>query len=125
MGKPTGFMEYEREVPASRSPLERIKDFNEFNQDLPEESLKNQGARCMNCGVPYCHTGEIVAGVAMGCPLNNLIPEWNDLVYRGLWKEAFARLMKTNNFPEFTGRVCPAPCCLVYNKTVTKCNPKV
>lgn len=110
MGKPTGFMEYEREVPVSRSPLERIKDFNEFYQDLPEESLKKQGARCMNCGVPYCHTGEIVAGVAMGCPLNNLIPEWNDLVYRGLWKEAFARLMKTNNFPEFTGRVCPAPC---------------
>lgn len=110
MGKPTGFIEYEREVPVSRSPLERIKDFNEFYQDFSEEKLKTQGARCMNCGVPYCHTGEIVAGAAMGCPLNNLIPEWNDLIYRGLWKEAFARLMKTNNFPEFTGGVCPAPC---------------
>lgn len=110
MGKPTGFMEYEREVPASREPLERVKDFNEFYLDFPEEALKEQGARCMNCGIPYCHTGEIVAGAAMGCPLNNLIPEWNDLIYRGHWKEAYDRLKKTNNFPEFTGRVCPAPC---------------
>ena len=72
--------------------------------------LKQQGARCMNCGTPFCHTGNLVAGMASGCPINNLIPEWNDLVYRGLWHEALQRLQKTNNFPEFTGRVCPAPC---------------
>lgn len=110
MGKATGFMEYEREVQEALSPLERIRNFNEFYKDFTEHKLKDQAARCMNCGVPYCHTGEMVAGVAMGCPLNNLIPEWNDLIYRGQWKEAFNRLIKTNNFPEFTGRVCPAPC---------------
>jgi glutamate synthase (NADPH) small chain len=110
MGKPTGFMEYERELPVDRSPLERIEDWNEFHEHFPEEKLKHQGARCMDCGIPFCHTGQLISGMASGCPVNNLIPEWNDLVYRGLWKEALERLHKTNNFPEFTGRVCPAPC---------------
>lgn len=110
MGKPTGFIEYLRELPADRSPTERIKDWKEFHLHLPEHKLREQGARCMDCGVPFCHTGTLLSGMASGCPINNLIPEWNDLVYRGLWKEALARLHKTNNFPEFTGRVCPAPC---------------
>ncbi|MBJ6802566.1 glutamate synthase subunit beta [Geomonas propionica] len=110
MGKPTGFMEYNRELPADREPLERLKDWNEFHLHLPEEHLRTQGARCMDCGIPFCHTGMLVSGMACGCPINNLIPEWNDLVYRGLWKQALARLLRTNNFPEFTGRVCPAPC---------------
>jgi glutamate synthase (NADPH) small chain len=110
MGKPTGFMEYERELPDDRSPLERTKDWNEFHEHFSEQKLKQQGARCMDCGIPFCHTGQLISGMASGCPVNNLIPEWNDLVYRGLWKEALERLHKTNNFPEFTGRVCPAPC---------------
>jgi glutamate synthase (NADPH/NADH) small chain len=110
MGKPTGFMEFKRELPKDQPELERIKHWNEFHQHLPEEKLKLQGARCMDCGVPFCHVGRLLAGMASGCPINNLIPEWNDLVYRGLWKEALERLLKTNNFPEFTGRVCPAPC---------------
>ncbi len=110
MGKPTGFIEYLRELPADRSPTERVKDWREFHLHLPEPKLREQGARCMDCGVPFCHTGTLLSGMASGCPINNLIPEWNDLVYRGLWKEALARLHKTNNFPEFTGRVCPAPC---------------
>jgi len=110
MGKPTGFLEFTREIPVDKDPLERIKNWDEFHLPLPEESLKNQGARCMDCGTPFCHTGEMISGMASGCPINNLIPEWNDLVYRGLWKEALDRLHKTNNFPEFTGRVCPAPC---------------
>ena len=110
MGKPTGFIEYLRELPADRSPTERVKDWKEFHHHLPENKLREQGARCMDCGVPFCHTGTLLSGMASGCPINNLIPEWNDLVYRGLWKEALARLHKTNNFPEFTGRVCPAPC---------------
>jgi glutamate synthase (NADPH) small chain len=110
MGKPTGFIEYLRELPADRSPAERTKDWKEFHLHLPESKLREQGARCMDCGVPFCHTGTLLSGMASGCPINNLIPEWNDLVYRGLWKEALARLHKTNNFPEFTGRVCPAPC---------------
>jgi glutamate synthase (NADPH/NADH) small chain len=110
MGKPTGFMEYVRELPIARLPAERIKDWNEFHGHAGEEMLRQQGARCMDCGVPFCHTGEIFNGMASGCPLNNLIPEWNDLVYRGQWHEALYRLQKTNNFPEFTGRVCPAPC---------------
>jgi glutamate synthase (NADPH/NADH) small chain len=76
---------------------------------MPEEALRKQGARCMDCGVPFCHTGNLVAGMASGCPINNLIPEWNDLVFRGLWEDALERLHKTNNFPEFTGRVCPRP----------------
>lgn len=110
MGKPTGFLEYEREVPKDREPLERIRDWNEFHIPMPEEKLRIQAARCMDCGTPFCHTGMLLGGAASGCPLNNLIPEWNDLVYRGLWREALERLLKTNNFPEFTGRVCPAPC---------------
>jgi len=110
MGKPTGFMEYEREVPSYRNPLERICDWKEQCNTFSEEKLREQAARCMNCGTPFCHTGDMIGGASVGCPLNNLIPEWNDLIYRGLWKEALLRLLKTNNFPEFTGRVCPAPC---------------
>ncbi len=110
MGKPTGFLEYTRELPEERSPAERVRDWDEFHQHLSDEKLKVQGARCMDCGVPFCHTGIILEGMTSGCPVNNLIPEWNDLVYRGLWREALERLHKTNNFPEFTGRICPAPC---------------
>lgn len=110
MGKVTGFLEFTRELPVDKDPLERIQNWDEFHLHLPEENLRNQGARCMDCGTPFCHTGELISGMASGCPVNNLIPEWNDLIYRGLWKEALDRLHKTNNFPEFTGRVCPAPC---------------
>jgi glutamate synthase (NADPH/NADH) small chain len=110
MGKPTGFMEYRRELPADRPPAERIGDWHEFHLNLPDENLQQQGARCMDCGVPFCHTGTLLSGLPSGCPINNLIPEWNDLIYRGLWRHALERLHKTNNFPEFTGRVCPAPC---------------
>jgi glutamate synthase (NADPH/NADH) small chain len=110
MGKPTGFIEYLRELPLDRSAIERIKDWNEFHYHMDDKKLREQGARCMDCGVPFCHTGTLISGMASGCPIHNLIPEWNDLVYRGLWKEALERLHKTNNFPEFTGRVCPAPC---------------
>jgi glutamate synthase (NADPH/NADH) small chain len=110
MGKTTGFMEYDRVLPISRAPKERIADWNEFHVHMPEPALREQGARCMDCGVPFCHTGAMLPGGASGCPVNNLIPEWNDLVFRGQWKEALSRLHKTNNFPEFTGRVCPAPC---------------
>ncbi|MGX4583306.1 glutamate synthase subunit beta [Paenibacillus chitinolyticus] len=110
MGKPTGFIEFQRELPAERAPLQRIQDWKEFYNKNSEEKLQVQGARCMDCGIPYCHTGKIIAGSTTGCPVNNLIPEWNDLVYRGQWREALDRLHKTNNFPEFTGRVCPAPC---------------
>ena len=110
MGKPTGFIEFDRELPADRDPISRLGDWKEIHLHLPEEKLKTQGARCMDCGVPFCHTGKLISGMASGCPVNNLIPEWNDLVFRGLWREALERLHKTNNFPEFTGRVCPAPC---------------
>ena len=110
MGKPTGFIEYLRELPVDRTPIERVRDWNEFHHHMDEKRLRQQGARCMDCGVPFCHTGKLISGMACGCPINNLIPEWNDLVYRGLWNEALDRLHKTNNFPEFTGRVCPAPC---------------
>ncbi|MFM9082171.1 MAG: glutamate synthase subunit beta [Opitutaceae bacterium] len=110
MGKPTGFIEYLRELPVDRAPVERVKDWKEFHHHMEEKKLRQQGARCMDCGIPFCHTGKMISGMASGCPINNLIPEWNDLVYRGLWKEALERLHKTNNFPEFTGRVCPAPC---------------
>jgi glutamate synthase (NADPH) small chain len=101
VGKTTGFLEYPREVAPRRDPAERIKDWFEIYQEFPEDRVQTQGARCMDCGVPFCHTG---------CPLTNLIPDWNDLVYRGKWKEAVRQLHATNNFPEFTGRVCPAPC---------------
>ena len=110
MGKPTGFLEFQRELPADRSPLTRIADWSEIHLHQSEADLKKQGARCMDCGIPFCHTGQLVSGMASGCPIHNLIPEWNDFVYRGLWREALDRLHKTNNFPEFTGRVCPAPC---------------
>jgi glutamate synthase (NADPH/NADH) small chain len=110
MGKPTGFIEYLRELPVDRPPLDRVSDWKEFHHHMDEKKLRNQGARCMDCGVPFCHTGKLIGGMASGCPINNIIPEWNDLVYRGLWREALERLHKTNNFPEFTGRVCPAPC---------------
>ncbi len=110
MGKPTGFIEYKRELPPDRSPAVRLKDWDEFHLHLEEKKLQAQGARCMDCGIPFCHTGTLLNGMASGCPINNLIPEWNDLVYRGLWHEALDRLHHTNNFPEFTGRVCPAPC---------------
>jgi glutamate synthase (NADPH/NADH) small chain len=101
MGKTTGFMEYTRETPQRRPPAERIKDWFEVYLPFPEDKIRTQGARCMDCGVPFCHTG---------CPLNNIIPDWNDLVYHGRWREAIRQLHATNNFPEFTGRICPAPC---------------
>ena len=108
--KPKGFMLVQRDLPKDAEPLERIKNWNEFHDHMPEDGLRRQGARCMDCGVPFCHTGTLMAGMASGCPINNLIPEWNDLVSRGLWRDALDRLHKTNNFPEFTGRGCPAPC---------------
>jgi glutamate synthase (NADPH/NADH) small chain len=101
MGKTTGFMEYTREVAQRRPAAERVNDWFEIYLDFPEEKIRAQGARCMDCGVPFCHTG---------CPLTNIIPDWNDLVYRGRWREAIRVLHSTNNFPEFTGRICPAPC---------------
>ncbi|WP_340020933.1 glutamate synthase subunit beta [Paenibacillus sp. FSL K6-1096] len=110
MGKSTGFLEYQRRTPAECEPMERIKNWNEFSVPLDEEQLREQGARCMDCGTPFCHVGRMLSGMASGCPLHNLIPEWNDMVYRGNWQVALKRLHKTNNFPEFTGRVCPAPC---------------
>ena len=110
MGKPTGFMDYERETAKAGSPKERIKNFNEFHTPLSKEEQQKQGARCMNCGVPFCQSGEMISGMASGCPLHNLVPEWNDLVYSGNWEQAYNRLKKTNNFPEFTSRVCPALC---------------
>lgn len=110
MGKPTGFLEIERKSIPYRPPADRIKNWAEFNDALTETELREQGARCMDCGIPFCQTGKATPKGSMGCPVYNLIPEWNDLVYRGKWKEALHRLHKTNNFPEFTGRVCPAPC---------------
>ncbi|MCA9031882.1 MAG: glutamate synthase subunit beta, partial [Planctomycetaceae bacterium] len=110
MGKPTGFKEFARQVAKERAPLERLQDWNEFSQKIDLPVLRDQGARCMDCGIPFCHTGDLIGGMAAGCPLHNLIPEWNDLVYHDDWREALDRLHKTNNFPEFTGRVCPAPC---------------
>src|SRR5881227_851705 len=101
MGKASGFMEHNRETATRRPVAERVNDWFEIYQDFPEQKLRTQGARCMDCGVPFCHTG---------CPVNNLIPDWNDLVYNGRWKEALRQLHSTNNFPEFTGRICPAPC---------------
>lgn len=110
MGKPTGFMEYKREVSTAEAPKERIKHFNEFHEHMPKEKQQLQGARCMECGVPFCQSGMMICGMASGCPLHNLIPEWNDLVYNGNWQQAYNRLKKTNSFPEFTSRVCPALC---------------
>src|SRR5688500_1973520 len=101
MGKVTGFMEYRRETPGKAPVAERLHHYREFDAPMPEEKLRLQGARCMDCGIPFCHNG---------CPLGNIIPDWNDLVYRGHWREAIDALHATNNFPEFTGRICPAPC---------------
>jgi glutamate synthase (NADPH) small chain len=110
MGKTRGFLEYQREVPAERLAARRLQDWQEFHAHPPADLLQRQGARCMDCGIPFCHTGVQIGGAAVGCPINNLIPEWNHMVYRDHWREAMERLLKTNNFPEFTGRVCPAPC---------------
>ncbi len=110
MGKTTGFLEFERKTTPFQTPEKRMKSWEEFAEPMAEEELRRQGARCMDCGIPFCQTGKATPTGAMGCPVYNLIPEWNDLVYRGKWKEALHRLHKTNNFPEFTGRVCPAPC---------------
>lgn len=110
MGKPTGFMEYERKENQSIAPKNRIKNFNEFHVAMTKEERQCQGARCMECGVPFCQSGMMIGGMASGCPLNNLIPEWNDLLYTDNMEQALHRLLKTNNFPEFTSRVCPAPC---------------
>ncbi|WP_420628757.1 glutamate synthase subunit beta [Candidatus Leptofilum sp.] len=110
MAKPTGFLEFGREAAGERPLTERVHDWEPIHLHLPEERLNQQAARCMDCGIPFCHKGTILNGMTSGCPLNNLIPEWNDLVYRGLWREAYERLSRTNNFPEFTGLVCPAPC---------------
>ena len=123
-GKPTGFLEYDRVDPVSEDPKERIKNWNEFHEHLSLEEQKKQGARCMDCGVPFCQSGMTLAGMTSGCPLHNLCPEWNDLVYHGNWKEAYSRLHKTNNFPEFTSRLCPALCekactCSVHGDAVT------
>ncbi|MEO2004656.1 MAG: glutamate synthase subunit beta, partial [Candidatus Poribacteria bacterium] len=110
MGKDTGFLEFERSVPVAAAPADRIRHWDEYYEPMTDAQLADQGARCMDCGVPFCHTGVLINRMAAGCPINNLIPEWNDLIYRGRWEEAHARLLKTNNFPEVTGRVCPAPC---------------
>lgn len=110
MGKATGFLEYDRVEGKNREPKERLKDYKEFHTRLPLEEQCKQGARCMNCGVPFCQSGVLFSGMVSGCPLHNLIPEWNDLVYRNKWNLAYERLIKHNPFPEFTGRVCPAPC---------------
>lgn len=110
MGKTTGFLEYNRKEQKKRPAKERIQDWNEFRIPLSKEEMQVQGARCMDCGIPFCHGGVLLAGMAAGCPVKNLIPEWNDLVYKGQWEDAYKRLNRTNPFPEFTSRVCPAPC---------------
>ncbi|WP_372650723.1 glutamate synthase subunit beta, partial [Draconibacterium sp.] len=110
MGKPTGFLEYKRVSNPTRKIEERLKDWNEVYILRDKETCETQGARCMDCGVPFCHRGALLHNGASGCPVYNLIPEWNDLIYKGRWKDALERLHHTNNFPEFTGRVCPAPC---------------
>ena len=124
MGKPTGFLEFERNGCAAAAPLERIKHFNEFHTPLSDDERKKQAARCMDCGVPFCQNGKMLRGMISGCPLNNLVPEWNDLLYNGLEEQALRRLLMTNNFPEFTSRVCPALCekactCGIYGEPVT------
>ena len=124
MGKPMGFLEYDRADGVSVPPLERIKSFHEFHIPLSEKKQRIQGARCMDCGVPFCQSARMIAGMASGCPLNNLCPEWNELIMSGNWKLAYERLDKTNCFPEFTARVCPALCeeactCDLYGEAVT------
>ncbi len=110
MGHPTGFLTYDREEAPHRPPLQRLGDWQHLHLAPGPARLQEQGARCMDCGIPFCHQGQMLNGMTSGCPVNNLIPEWNDLVYRGLWREAYLRLSHTNNFPEFTGLACPAPC---------------
>ena len=110
MGKPTGFLEYNRENARMEEPKERIKHFREFKKYLSREEQQKQGARCMECGIPFCQSGAILGGMASGCPLHNMVPETNDLVYTGNWEQAYLRLSKTHSFPEFTSRVCPALC---------------
>ncbi|SDX47606.1 glutamate synthase subunit beta [Salimicrobium album] len=110
MGKPTGFMEYERRGRPERDPKERVKDWEDYTLPMPDEEAQREGARCMDCGVPTCHTGTEMVGGTSGCPVYHYIPEWNDLVYRGQWKEALMKAHEQNNFPEFTGIACPAPC---------------
>ena len=110
MAKPTGFLEYQRINYPKRPAGDRLSDWSEIRLPQDPAEVKTQAARCMNCGIPFCHGGILLAGMAAGCPVHNLIPEWNDLVYRGQWREAYLRLQRTNPFPEFTGRVCPAPC---------------
>lgn len=110
MGKPTGFMEYDRKNETAQEPLERIKHFNEFHTPMREKDRREQASRCMDCGVPFCQSGMMIHGMASGCPLNNLVPEWNDLLFRGNMEKALQMLRQTNNFPEFTSRVCPALC---------------
>ena len=110
MGKLLGFLEYDRLLPPDRDPLDRLNDWEEIHKTLPVEEQRAQAARCMYCGIPFCHTGIMIKGAVSGCPLNNLIPEWNDLLYRNQWDAAADRLLRTDSFPEFTGRVCPAPC---------------
>src|SRR4051812_50029997 len=109
MGKPTGFMEFPRELPLADAPTERTHRWSEFHGHGDEKLLRQQGARCMDCGVPFCHTGAVIEGMAAGCPINNLIPEWNDLVYRGLWRGGPERRVKNKNFPGFTGGGGPPP----------------
>jgi glutamate synthase (NADPH/NADH) small chain len=127
MGKPTGFLDYGRQNCHEIPPEERIRNFDEFKLLIPEEEQRTQAARCMDCGVPFCQAGMLFGNAVSGCPLNNLIPEWNDLLYHGNWKQAYLRLRKTNNFPEFTGRVCPSPCekacvCNLHGDPVTSHN---
>ncbi len=110
MGKPTGFLEFDRRENPGQPPLERIHHWREFHPALPREERQKQGGRCMECGVPFCQSGVELAGMVTGCPLHNLVPEWNDLIYQGAFDHALGRLLKTNPFPEFTGRVCPALC---------------
>lgn len=110
MGKPTGFMDYNREDAEAFSVKERIQNYNEFHTPLSKKDQEKQGARCMECGVPFCQAGMQIGNAFSGCPLNNLIPEWNDLIFKGCWEQAYNRLKITNNFPEFTSRVCPALC---------------
>ena len=124
MGKTTGFLEFTRTETTAKAPLKRINDFNEFHIPLSDEKRKEQASRCMDCGVPFCQNGKMLCGMVSGCPLNNLIPEWNDLIYHGQKEQALSRLLMTNNFPEFTSRVCPALCekaciCGVYDSPVT------
>ena len=124
MGKPTGFLEYVRKEDPARAPAQRVHDWNEFHIALPDAAREQQGARCMNCGVPYCQAGMMWEGKTFGCPLHNLIPEWNDMIMSGNRGHALSRLLKANNFPEFTGRVCPAPCeqaciCGIYGSSIT------